>query len=222
MERFFYVHPVTTCLRYAARDNQLSAVNFLLRGGASPKDNNSTALQAAAENGHIEIVKVLTEAGALVHDSCGAPLRVASCFGHLEIVKFLVYSGALANRRVNRDTRDALYSSIISASGNGHLDVVKYLVTIGLTRRTIRRSIAAAHERGHPQVVEYFLTWTPPMDLRPFEIATTKECAICWSVTSTHSCLARTCVATFCEECIRKSVTYTPHCPYCRQRIHVS
>jgi len=77
-------------LYWAAVNNHLQVLQYLVSIGANIHSDNDSALKTAAQNGHLHMVQYLVSVGANIHVLNEAVLRTAAENGHLKIVQFLV------------------------------------------------------------------------------------------------------------------------------------
>ena len=129
---------------YAARNNDLELVKFLVCNKANIHSNNELALRLAACNGYLEIVRYLINNGANIHAANDWVLQLAASHGHLEIVKYLISKGA----DIHTDNDLALQL----AASNGYLEVVRYLIENGAN---IHADDDWAFKYGTPEVLTY-------------------------------------------------------------------
>jgi ankyrin repeat protein len=105
-----------TPLYYAAANNQVDAIQFLLERGADVNIPRSvdlaTPLWAAAANGHLKAVETLLSARAGPNDSTNfgmTPAMAAAFNGHLAVLEALHAHPAADVRKVGEETNENIY-----------------------------------------------------------------------------------------------------------------
>lgn len=128
------------------------AVRLLLRYGANPDQNNSSALRTAVTHNKKENVKALIEYKVDIHAYKDMALRTASEQGFYDIVELLLKAGA----KVSAENQ----SAIRYASKNGHLQVVKLLLEYGANPRVKNnQALEWAKNRRHIDVANLLEEW---------------------------------------------------------------
>nr|WP_223158783.1 ankyrin repeat domain-containing protein [Wolbachia endosymbiont of Pentalonia nigronervosa] len=171
-----------TILHYAAQNDKLEVVKFLVEKGADinaiATGNGWTPLHYASWNGHMDVVKYLVEKGSNVNAQTNngdtaldlalsiqvknflrqpqLDLINATKQGNLNLVKEYV------NKGVSLDARDDdSYTPLHWAARNSYLDVVKYLIDKGANLHTIDEHgytpFHRAVEGGALDIVKYFI-----------------------------------------------------------------
>ena len=145
----------------AARDNDLVALNELLRCPRDPNvtdDTGRTASHHAAEHGHVEAMQLLLSAGARMDArdmsmGCWAPLHVACHHGQLAILRLLIEAGV----DINMATSDG-ETPVDIAARDGQEKILRILIEADVDpQRASPRDgflplhVAAVH--NHPEVV---------------------------------------------------------------------
>ncbi len=131
--RSLHVGDGTAPLLQAAYNDDLAAVDRLLRAGADPRAANRygvTPLSAACTNGNAAMVDLLLAAGADVNAPLPGgetPLMTAARTGNAAIVKALLVHGADVNARESRGGQ----SAVMWAAAEGHVQVLETLIEAG-------------------------------------------------------------------------------------------
>lgn len=106
---------IKTTLVEAAKGNELSVLELLIKSGSNLEesdDHGATAIAIASRRGHLPLVKVLAQAGAKI-DSINeykmTPLHSAIINGHYEIAKYLIAQGANINSQDSYRGRTPLH-----------------------------------------------------------------------------------------------------------------
>eukprot|EP00435_Cladocopium_sp_Y103_P074114 s57_g46.t2 len=145
----------------ASRDNDLPALEALLRGPRTPRVTDvagRTPLHSACENGHGEPMRLLLEAGAAAdaRDTSPqgwTPLLLAALRGHVDTV------GLLLEGRAEADLATVLQgaTALFMAAQNGHVEVVRLLIDTEADCEKARTDTGTtplfiAAEKGHVNV----------------------------------------------------------------------
>ena len=156
---------LATPLIFAARDEKLDVVKYLLRYKANSEGRGTiksdgeviedcTALWVAAAKGHFDVVRLLIEQNAEVDcrtSTNSTPLRTAAFHGHLDIVRCLVENGADVNARNNLNSTPLMITCY-----KGYPNVASYLVkhgaNINLQDDMGNSCLHYASERGRVQL----------------------------------------------------------------------
>uniref|UniRef100_A0A1B0FKF4 Uncharacterized protein n=1 Tax=Glossina morsitans morsitans TaxID=37546 RepID=A0A1B0FKF4_GLOMM len=160
-----------TPLHSAARKNNFSIVEYLIKNHADPNAKNNhgfTPLYFAAIKGYLDIVKYLVKNGAtldLQDKDSDTPLYAAASKGYLDIVECLIKKGANPNMKNYRGT-----TPLHAAVKGGYLDIVKYLVkngaTLDLRSKKGDTPLNAAALSGHLDIVECLVENGAPLNLQ--------------------------------------------------------
>jgi uncharacterized protein len=133
----------TTPLHWAARANDVDAVQRLLKAGANPDAANRygvTPLSLAATNASAPLIQALLQAGALPTSSI---LMTAARTGNAEAVLMLIARGADANARETSLGETAL----MWAAAENHPEAVRALIEHGADPNARSETLAYAKDR---------------------------------------------------------------------------
>jgi len=153
----------TTALQRAAYQDDLAAVESLVRSGADVTAANRygvTALSLACTNGNAPMIDLLLKAGAEPNTSLPGgetALMTAARTGRLPAVKTLLAAGADVHAREERRGQTA----VMWAAAEGHADIVEALIEAGADLRARLNSgftpLLFAAREGHIAVVHVLL-----------------------------------------------------------------
>ena len=88
-ETDFEIKDKEACLMWAAENDYLDVLKYLVERGADIHTQYDYALRWAAGKRHLDVVKYLVENGANIHANNNYALRAAEKYGHTEIFGYL-------------------------------------------------------------------------------------------------------------------------------------
>lgn len=128
------------------------AVRLLLRYGADPNQNHSSALNTAVMHNKPHIVEALIEYKVNIHENSDSALRTACEKGYHDIAKILLAAGAKVSAKGQ--------ASICYAAKNGHIETVKLLLENGANPRVKNnQALEWARKRGFTNIVNVIQEW---------------------------------------------------------------